>query len=72
MDQVYPTPVALRDVDLESPIFKDLVGSICKIGLFHPISVEQTDQGYKIVDGLHRYMAFKALNKETIFAQVYK
>ena len=70
LDQIYP-PISLRDVCIDSSEFESLVASIKKRGLLNPISVQQTDKGYKIIDGLHRFVACQQLNYKSIYAQVY-
>ncbi len=46
--------------------FKKLIKSIEKDGLINPIVVYDNDKQFVIVDGEHRFKAFKALNKKKI------
>lgn len=49
-----------RDPELE-----ELKASILSIGLSNPIRVEQTDDGYELIQGFRRVMAFRELHEET-------
>lgn len=50
------------DVDLE---LEELMESIKSVGLSNPIRVEQTENGYELIQGFRRLNAFRALRSET-------
>lgn len=48
-----------------------LAKSIEQVGLIHPIKVAPKDDGYELVAGFRRLLAYKELGRETIRAEVY-
>ena len=51
--------------DAEDPEFAELTASIRDLGLSNPIQVEDSGQGYELIQGFRRLKAFKALFEET-------
>ena len=49
----------------EDPEFNELKTSILELGLSNPIQVEDTGQGYELIQGFRRLSAYRALAKET-------
>ncbi len=47
------------------PELGELMVSIKSVGLSNPIRVEQTEDGYELIQGFRRLAAFRALHKET-------
>ncbi|WP_147127684.1 ParB/RepB/Spo0J family partition protein [Shimia ponticola] len=47
------------------PELEELKASIAAVGLSNPIRVEQTENGYELIQGFRRLSAFKALHEET-------
>lgn len=58
---------------LADPELEELKASILSVGLSNPIRVEQTEEGYELIQGYRRLSAFKALETETgnaIYAKI--
>ncbi|MEQ6250845.1 ParB N-terminal domain-containing protein [Sulfitobacter sp. HNIBRBA3233] len=53
-----------RSVDVD-PELEELIESIKAVGLSNPIRVEQTEDGYELIQGYRRLNAFKALAAQT-------
>lgn len=47
------------------PELEELIESIKAVGLSNPIRVEQTDDGYELIQGFRRLNAFRALREQT-------
>lgn len=51
--------------DADDPDFAELKASILALGLSNPIQVEDSGNGYELIQGFRRLKAFKALHDET-------
>lgn len=66
--QIEAPEYALRGAQTEDPKFKDLMGSIAKIGLLHNLVVRELagstpeSPRYGVIDGLQRYTALKMMD----------
>ena len=70
LEEITPSPVALRNVNEESEKFLSLVDSVKSRGVINPISVRDTANGYVLLDGLHRYTAAKRAGLDEIDVKV--
>ncbi len=77
LTEIRESPAALRKVDRTSEEYLGLVDSIRATGVLNPILIrefkdeESGDEGFMLVDGLHRFTAAQDAGLEEIPAQVY-
>lgn len=74
VSEIVANPVKLRDVDVESVPFQELVEDIKIRGIMHSPSVRIVDVDgvpqYQLIDGLHRFTAAQHAGLETITVNV--
>ena len=58
LSEIKPNPIKLREVDINSVEFQQLVDSVRDKGVLQSISIRPSvEGGYELIDGLHRYTA---------------
>jgi ParB family chromosome partitioning protein len=76
MSDIFELPLTSLEVgndrarDLDPAWAEGLAGIIAAQGLTNPITVRQTEAGYRLVTGLHRVAAYRLLERDTIPARL--